>query len=436
MRNLLKRFKKNDDGNISAMFAVSFTASLFTIGSAIDLALIHKNEEKLQSLADAAALAALQYDGELSEKEAVFTEYINTTAEFSGDVKNIITSQIKIEETEGLISLDATVSIPFQLIFLNNFYNFDIIQASTTASVGIEDIEVALAIDISSSMSGARIREAKKSATFFIDELLNDESTNRRVAISFVPFGGTVRVPEEMQYLLETPEEGITSYSKNWIDRKWNQCFEFEALEVKKGIDLDGVYPPIPDFYSFNPSNPWCPREGNEMVPLTDDSKVLAQKINSLTLSDGTGSDHGMLWAYETLNDKWLNKLPDGLKDTPAKNNSTTKKILIFMTDGGITAQHYLRDQYKRGNPPFNSRRKVRVSRRDSRSAFHSLCDSAKSKDIEIFTIGYNLSNTKHKTDLETCAASPTHYLDARTGNLESVFANIASSISPLRLSN
>lgn len=436
LRNTLRSFKRKIDGNVSIMFAVSFTMSFILIGAVFDLTLIHKGQSKLQNLSDAAALAALQFDGSVEEKEAVFAEYVNSLAGISGDKPNIVTTRVKVEETESLITINAEVKMPFELMMLQNFHNFDNVSVATEAQMGIENIEIALVIDISSSMRGARLTEAKKSSLFFIDQVLNDQSLNGRVAISFIPFGGTVRVPEEMKYLLETPDEGLAEYSKYWIDGKWNQCFEFDTDDIKNGLKSEATYRASPDFWSWNQGNPWCPLAGNEFLPLTDDASVLNAKVDMLSLSDGTGSDHGMLWGYESLNEDWKNKLPGGLEDTPAENKSSTKKVLVFMTDGGITSQHYVRDQYKTGLPPFNSRRKTRVSYNNSLSTFLNLCEKAKDKEIEIFTIGYNIKRTKHLTPLQTCASSETNFIDASTGNLEAVFGGIAAAISPLRVSN
>lgn len=449
--NLLKRFKNETEGNVTVMFAVSFTATFFLIGAAFDIMLMRKSQAKVQYLTDAAALAALRYDGDINEKEAAFTDVMASLAKASGQPGEASTSYIKIEETETSLSLHATVKLPHELIMLQNVEGFESISVSTQAVMGIENIEIALVLDISSSMNGSRIVEAKQSATLFVDELLKDQSLNGRVSISLVPFGGTVRVPEEMVGLLDYKENGsehleaslgpsleesTIDFPEKWIDAKWNQCFEFDASDIVDGIKHNGSYRPLADFYSWNYNAPWCPLAGSEMVPLTDDAELLETKINGLLLSDGTGSDHGMAWAYATLNDEWKNKFPGGLKDTPAKNQASTRKVIVFMTDGGITSQHYVRDQDFVNEPPFNSKRKVRVSGNDTRNALYSVCDTAKEQEIEIYTIGYQLKNNTQRAQLEYCASSSNHYLSSHAGDLDDVFRGIVASISPLRISN
>jgi len=434
LRHLLKRYAKDTQGNFSIVFVAALSASLLIMGVVFDTALIIKSQNKLQDITDGAALMALKYEGDISEKEAFFVEYIDQLVKTNHDSEGSVTARVEIEETETSLTLRADVEMPYEFVMLKDTHGFDKVTASSEVSRGLQAVEVALVIDISSSMSGARLEEAKASTELFIDQMFENEALTDKVSISFVPFGGTVRVPAGMKSLLTIPAEGFESYSKNWIDEEWNQCFEFDVSDGEDGIDVDGSYRVLPDFYSWNQNNPWCPRAGNEFIPLTNDVEVLHGKIDSLSLSDGTGSDHGMMWAYETLNEDWANEFPDGLADTPAKNNLTTKKVIVLMTDGGITAQHYVRDEDRVGTPPFNSKRKIRVKYKDALDNFYTQCDKAKAKDIEIFTIGYNITRTNHKTPLQTCASSASNYLDASSGELENIFNGIASGLSPVRI--
>jgi len=423
LKAIFQRFKRNEDGNISIMFVGSFVTLNLLAGVAIDLSLMHKAQEKLQDITDAAALAAVKHGGTIQDRKTYFNEYVNLLADMSNDARPVVSDTLTIEETDTSISLEANVSMPHDLVWLDNFFSFDHVAATTKVEIGVENIEVALAIDISSSMKGARLTEAKASTELFIKQLLNDSSTINQISISLIPFGGTVRVPEELSHLLDVPKKGLKDYSQHWIGGEWNQCFEYDISDISDGIDPKGSYSVTPDFWSWNKTNPWCPLAGNEFVPLTDDADNLLNKVATLSLSDGTGSDHGMRWAFETLNHEWVNKLPGGLENTPAANDDDTKKYIVFMTDGGITEQHYVQNRYISGSPPYNSRRKKMTTFNESLNAFYESCDEAKDNDIEVYTIGYNLSRDTAEEQLKNCASTSANYIDASTGNLESVFA-------------
>lgn len=449
--NLLKRFKSETKGNVSLMFAGSFTASFLMIGAAFDLTLLHKNQEKTQYLVDAAALAALRFDGSTKEKEAVFIDHLESLAKASGRSGSMDTSYVTVKETETSFTLEATVVSPNELLILQNIEGFDTISTFTTAVVGIQDVEIALVLDISSSMRGTKIIEAQNSAKLFVNELLEDENLDGRISISLVPFGGTVRVPEELSDLLDYEDNGNNGnngignseddepigFAEKWIDGKWNQCFHFDISDIEEGLDPDGSYGVTPDFTAFRNRDAWCPITGNEMVPLTDEPEILEQRIDELTLSNGTGSDHGMAWAFATLNDEWKNRFPGGLKDTPARNKAATRKIIVFMTDGNITGQVFLEDSDFTGQPPFHSGRRIYgISGNDATGALYSICDTAKENEMEIYTIGYQLRNNAARQQLEYCSTSPSHNVSSDAGELDSIFSTIAASISPLRTSN
>ena len=456
MKNLIKRFIANEDGNVAIMFGMTFIGSFLAVGAAIDIALMQKNKVHLQRISDTAALAAVNFRGSDAEKIEAFNEYLKIIAAETGYTNEIVATNVGIDSDTQKLTFTTALASKHNLMFLNNLYEIDGIKAASEVEAGIEDVEVVLTIDISSSMSGARIIEAKKSAEFFVRQVLANKPINGDISVSLVPFGGTVRVPVELGNLLKEPDEGFEDYSEYWIDEKWNQCFEYTSQQLRDGISdggssssyddsgsevtsfggagNNGIYEATPDFWSWNSNNPWCPREGNEFVPLTDDAEALATTIQDLTLSDGTGSDHGMFWSYENLNSARKNQFPGGMLNTPTDDVVGTRKIIVFMTDGGITAQHELRDEYKTGSPPFNSRRKQLISYNNSLTSFYTICDKAKADNIEVFTIGYNLRKDHQETQLKTCATSPSHYLDAFSGNLESVFEGIASAIAPVRI--
>ena len=435
--NIFARFKNDRRGNVTIMFAVSFIASISVIGAAFDLSLLNKSKQHAQYLADAAALAALQFEGTLEEKEAVFTEHIQALAQLSGGGEIPVTSHVNIEVSESDLILNAEVYVPHELIMLHHLEGFDRIGLTTQAQKGIRDIEIAMVIDISSSMDGSKIIEAQAAATLFVEQLLEDEALDERISISLVPFGGTVRVPVELSTLLETPLDQLNEYSENWIDGEWNQCFEYDLDDTRNGIKPSRSYRVTPDFSAYAKRNPWCPTRGNELIPLNDDKAALLNRIDTLTLSDGTGTDHGLAWGIETLNPEWKNRFPGAQANKPEDLTSNTNKILVLMSDGGITEQRFVPENRRSGEPPYRARgRDTLIPERDTIVAFEGGCDRARADNIEVFVIGFDLRNNADKSLLESCATTLANYISADTGDLEGVFTDIADRVSPLRVSN
>jgi Flp pilus assembly protein TadG len=239
LSKILRTYRDNEQGSFSILFSLSLFVAFVSAAVVIDVSKIHQSQEKLQHITDAAALYTLKHYSKVDEKPAIFKDYVNQLAKSMGEDIQITTTKINVNETDERISLVASTTAPFELMIAKFMSNFDTVAANTNTEIGIEDVEVALVIDISSSMKNARIAEAKASAKLFVEQLLEDDSIQGRVSISLIPFGGTVRVPVEMQDLLKTPDEGLETYSQNWIDGEWNQCFELDIDDIKDGLKYD-----------------------------------------------------------------------------------------------------------------------------------------------------------------------------------------------------
>ena len=64
-----------------------------------------------------------------------------------------------------------------------------------------------------------------------------------------------------------------------------------------------------------------------------------------------------------------------------------------------------------------------------------SICDAAKSHDIEIFTIGFETSNASSAI-MQSCASSDAHHFDVDGLDISNAFTSIAREIHELRLTN
>ena len=61
------------------------------------------------------------------------------------------------------------------------------------------------------------------------------------------------------------------------------------------------------------------------------------------------------------------------------------------------------------------------------------LCTNIKAKNIEVFTVAFNVTDPTIKSILSTCATDSSHYFDATdTGKLLTAFQNIGDSLRSL----
>lgn len=434
--DLIDKFRSASDGSFTIQSVIILLPILIIVGGTFDFAQLVDGKNRLQNVADIAALTAVTGTHTDSEREEVFGNIVNKVIDPKWGLKNVSHTVTIIKDGRN-IKVQGTLSAEKDMFSLHYIKPSRRFSVETEAVYGIKDVELVLVLDISSSMRGSRISEAKVAAKDFIEKLLTKPSLKGHVDISIVPFGGTVKVPQSMSNMV-AKQSKLTDvrFKKHWLGNSWNGCFELSPSNLTTEIKPSNQYNTIPDFYSWNKNNPWCPKGGSEFLPLTDNKNLLKDKINQLTLSDGTGTDHGLAWARANLSEEWKGKLPDNKPHLPRIVGPETQKIIVLMTDGGVTGQHYVRDQDMRGKLPYYSRKRARVSGSQAWDTFTNLCNSIKQDDgTTIITIAYLINNISHKNKLKACASSQKDY-DSKSGELSNIFDDILDNITPVRLSN
>jgi Flp pilus assembly protein TadG len=416
------------------MAAIVMSLMVFLVGASIDLTRLTQSSSNLKLATDVATLhAAKNYNLSKSEREDIFVKVMNNTVEHSDNMIDY-DYDLQIVDTETTTTVTATTSTTSPLFFSDLWHGNDKVYAYSEVVAGREHLEVSLVLDISSSMNNARLDAMKSAAKSFISILLNNPEIEDRISISIVPFGGTVRLPSELEYMLETPDT-----TDHWVDGAWNGCLFMPPSEYSAGISPDEKFTYLPALYTWNQTNPWCPHSGNELIGLTNNTEKLENLIDSFARSDGTGTDIGAAWGYAMLDPQWSGRLEGVDDDMPRAFNAGTQKIMIVMSDGGITRQHFPSDTQLSNNPPITTglpvytKRQV-VSGNAAQSGYIAICNLAKSNDVKIYTVGFLINNNNNENKLKACATSDANHYEADLTTLEGVFKNIASLISPMRL--
>ena len=431
--SLVKRFWTSTGGHFAIMTAVVIGMIFLAVAVAVDASRLHQASAKLKALNDAAALAATEGQNRtLVEREAIFTQMMEAGLANSPELSGF-TFELDYQNSGDSSVLSATSRSEAQLFFPITRGEGRFVGAHSEVTAGREQVEVALVLDISNSMAGTKIVELQNSATNFIQTLMGNEGLKGRVSISIVPFGGSVRLPSDLNFMLNTPTP--TEY---WIGGQWNGCVSLPPIDYGTGVTPQHRLGVMPDFTSFSERNGWCPRAGNEMLALSNNETTLLDKIAGLTLSDGTAMDIGVAWGFATLDNRWRGQIWGVSGGSPRNFNARTKKIMVVMTDGRITGQRFPDNtQLTTELPPYHTTETNEISTdADAHAGYEELCDLTRLRGVEVYTIGFDLGTDQTVIDrLQYCGSSPAHSFLADMGELNTTFENIAKSISGLRLS-
>jgi hypothetical protein len=314
-----------------------------------------------------------------------------------------------------------------------------------------------LVLDVSSSMiEEGRFQPMKDAVSAFVSKLSSDGESNWKVSIG--PFSSRINFGlKHIDFLRgwngypAKPDRWIhpynyynrSSYSKiTWIDGTtyamyngknyyWMGCPEPRidfAIHTHRST-ADALSEEAPPYNLFIPmdDNPqsgqsFCPPP---IVPLTSNESTLSSATSALTSQGSTRLDVGMLAGWYTLSPEWNNSWKSGT--TAAAYGSTTRKIVVFMTDGRMNTQD------DRGGKHFDW---ICEASRNcdayANTALTSVCTAMKTDGVVIYSVAYDPDADQQY--IKSCASGPDHFYQAVSSgggekNIVDIYSIIAKAI-------
>lgn len=192
--------------------------------------------------------------------------------------------------------------------------------------------------------------------------------------------------------------------------------------------------------------NPIGPNAGCTVQPLqrlTTDTSSIDTQINNMVAGGDTEIPLGLMWGWHVLSP--LGPFADGT----AYGTAGVIKVIVLVTDGAntyntsinINQSHYTAygyaDQKRIGDGTAGGVQSALNQR------LQTLCANMKTRNadgswkINIYTVPLEVTDTNIKSLLQGCVTDPGNYLDvASSSQLADAFANIAGSISALRVAH
>ena len=447
---VFKNYLANTHGNFSIMFAVGATMLLLGVGAAIDMNGATSQNNTMQSISDAAVLAAVS-SGE--------TDY--------NKLKKIVDESLAVNNTTGypltveLVTDGKTVSVtlkaPYQTQLMSIFGKNEL-PVSVFSQAGVPEevpINVALVLDRTGSMEGDNMTALKAASSVLIDQFRAYDSETK---VAVVPFSNYVNV-------------GLSRRNETWInvpldytepagECRWEQpttCVRSELqtrTETSDGVSRevernrcvervddgpqvwecpapkevrwngcigsrDGIYNQSAAYLGRSIPGIMDVRCGEEVLELTNDLNSVKNRINSLSASENTYIPVGLINGWRMLD-------ADKPFDEYSNSDQKLKRTLILMTDGFNTLS--LEDPYFDGSHSGNDAD-------DANDLTETLCENIKGAGIDIWSVAYNFEGADTKKLLSECATNSVQFFDASNqAELIAAFENIGNSLFSVRL--
>lgn len=452
---MFKKYLSNTAGNIGMMFALTSSMLIVCIAAALDIAGSSSQQDNLQSMSDAAVLAAVT-SGE--------TEYDKVKAFVDASLKANNLNNLDIDW--DLKITDDTVTVVLRSPYDTKVMGFvgknDLPVSSLSEGKFPEEqpINIALVLDRTGSMDGANM-DSLKSASAVLVEQFKEYDADTRVAV--VPFSNYVNVgvSRRSESWLQVPADEITDVpAGECYMHQPKICTGYETRtepQTNDGVTKDVTWEQCTGYADNGPEEEVCPEAytntvewkgcigsrsglynktaayrgkripgilgnscGEEVLPLSSDMTEVKAKINSLSASGETYIPVGLINGWRMLD-------ADRPFQSLSNKEEKRKRALILMTDGKNTLS--LTDPYRDGKHTGNDAE-------EANKLTSELCDNIKKADIDIWTVAYNFDDKKSKAMLQNCATSSGQFFDASDkAALTRAFEQIGKSLFVARLS-
>ena len=438
-------------GNIAILTAFLFVPLCVLLGSGVDLARWARAQMQLQAAVDSGVLAAASVRNTASMEDAG-KDYVLSNLPNVPPWNKLSGKDVEILESDEdgstrRVSIRAQVDIPTFFLPLINIDNL-VVSAEAEAQQKVFKTEIALVLDSSNSMEDKGKMDALKvAATEFIDTIYSSEFPELN-SVSLVPFAGSVNI---LPYFAQFAIPKITAvldpsknqYKINKDIPKGNFRFTkgTHCIELIPGVDYsdknipDNSRSEIPYFWVAVSENIWCPPDSTSVFLNSKNSKVIKTRIEAMDFAFGTGIDVAIAFAQKTLSPDLRGKLGGDFDDRPASyDDADTRKYMILMTDGDITAQTRPLDITNRN--AYTRNQQVIYRSADAYKYMLDQCDQLKNNGVTIYTIGFDIiPKSTIENKLRQCASRNTNYFPANTGNINQTFKDIAAQIGDLYIS-
>ncbi len=378
-RPSLNGFRKDEDG-VMVGFAVILVIMMIMVGGiGTDIMLAEMRRTQLQHTLDRAVLAAADLDQTRPANEIV-SDYF----EKSGIPHEIQTIHEERSLNHHEVGAVVTTSSTFAYSSVGTQFKHgafgkegDAAPAKKTVTIGaaslaaerIGNVEISLVLDVSGSMgSNSRLDNLKVAAKEFIDTM-NETTQEDTTSISIVPYSAQVSVPDEVMAALST--SGVNEYANclNFTDSDYSDVSISPTQTYDRTLHFtwsSSRYDNRPNNTPVNDSYIDCKTSSSrELAILQDDTTTLKNYIDNFSASGNTSIDTGMKWGTALL-DPAFQPVVSSMIDASADNTGTINnafegrpfdygsneslKIVVLMSDGQNTRQHFVTDNYREGD--------------------------------------------------------------------------------------
>jgi Flp pilus assembly protein TadG len=369
----VNRFRRDEDGALLVFGLVLFVLMVMMGGFAVDLMRYENTRTTLQNTLDRSTLAAAALSQKL-DREAVVRDYMQK----AGIGEQLQSVTVTTSQNSSVVNAVGRADTNPFFLHMIGIDEFDAVGRSQ-AEQAISNLEIALVLDVSGSMTGVKLANLKIAAMAFVDTML-DNDPNDRVSISIVPYNAQVNIGPDLVSkfnitnpnnvddvnCVEIPTAGFNTLALSQTDPMPMMAYadySYNTNRIDGWVSHNDTSYAKPNFESV-----FCKPSTVNVIRLpNNDADVLKSQVDALEAGGNTSITLGMKWGATMLDPSMrpvfgdlsgAGKVPAELANRPyAYSDPDNLKIVILMTDGEHVSHTRIVDAFKTG--PSNIYRSV-----------------------------------------------------------------------------
>lgn len=366
----LRRFRRDEDGAILPLTLFMVVLFLAMAGLGIDTMRQEMERTRIQTTLDRAVLAGAAARDE-EEARAIIEDYFDKAgmasylhAQEEGDIQTTLNA--------ARVSASASKTLDTFLLRLSGVDQLNA-QGASTAEVRVPKLEVALVLDVSGSMRGARITALRPAARQFVTSILGSTDPGDAV-ISVVPFSWGVTPSDGIFNALTVNQTHDYATCLRFNDNEYNTtaihpdtAYDQQIYTSREGMTFgDLTSTPLGSFDDTYYRSCYTD-DYFRIMPYSTSEAALHARINALQAGGSTSGDEGIKWAAALLDPAFtsvvttlqqprdilgnggttvsITEVDPSLSDIPAAYDSgDTLKIIVMMGDGANDNSYFFSD--------------------------------------------------------------------------------------------
>jgi Flp pilus assembly protein TadG len=441
MRLVVERFRRDNSAAAAIQFALMALPLSVAVFGMVDVSRASAAKGHLQDALDAAALAAARSTATTDEGLQAVGENV-LTVDLVGSRATLKTSSFKLVDNAVVATATAEMTPVIAGLWLDGDME---IGAETEVVRASKNIEVALALDITGSMSGSKIADLRTAAKDLVEMIIQSQQTPFYSKVALVPYSMGVNAAGYAASVRGTPTGGtcttpgcekftFTNAQGDLRTRSISTC-----VSERTGSQAYTDAAPTTAFVGRNYAGGNNPCPTASITPLSSDETALKAQIDTLQASGSTAGQIGLAWGWYMVSPSFGYLWPSDDNRPAAYGGDDLLKVVVLMTDGAFNTTYckgVISKDATTGSGSASDKINCNATNGNAFDQAEALCDAMKAKGVVIYTVGFALSGDSAAEDImKECATDADHmFLPDSGADLKVAFRAIGQDINALRL--